>query len=194
MELGAVDRITADAVGEPGQRTFYLQVRSGGDLITVVVEKEQVVLLSQSVLELLADVPLETDALEDAELSLEEPIDPRFRAGRLSIGYDPDQDRFLLEITEYDPNEDEAEEEGEDDEDETGEETEEDLIRALTEELASDRETIRLWASREQMLALSRHGAEVAERGRPTCRFCGNPIDPEGHVCPATNGHRAPRT
>jgi uncharacterized repeat protein (TIGR03847 family) len=185
MELGPVDRITADAVGEPGQRTFYLQVRAGADLITVVVEKEQVVLLSQSVLELLADVPLETGALDGTDLALEEPIDPRFRAGRLSIGYDPDQDRFLLEITEYDP----ADEDEDDDAT-----TEEDLIRSLTEELADDRETIRLWASREQMLALSRRGAEVAERGRPTCRFCGNPIDPEGHVCPATNGHRARRT
>jgi uncharacterized repeat protein (TIGR03847 family) len=191
MELGPVDRITTDAVGEPGQRTFYLQVRAGGDLVTVVVEKEQVVLLSQSVLELLADVPLETGALDDADLALEEPIDPRFRAGRLSIGYDPDQDRFLLEITEYDPNEDERdEEEGVEPEEEPEEEA---LIRSLTEALADERETIRLWASREQMLALSRHGAEVAERGRPTCRFCGNPIDPEGHVCPATNGHRAPR-
>jgi uncharacterized repeat protein (TIGR03847 family) len=192
MELGPVDRITTDAVGEPGQRTFYLQVRAGGDLVTVVVEKEQVVLLSQSVLELLADVPLETGALDDADLALEEPIDPRFRAGRLSIGYDPDQDRFLLEITEYDPNEDEQDEEaGVGPEEEAEEEA---LIRSLTEALADDRETIRLWASREQMLALSRHGAEVAERGRPTCRFCGNPIDPEGHVCPATNGHRTPRT
>jgi uncharacterized repeat protein (TIGR03847 family) len=191
MELGPVDRITTDAVGEPGQRTFYLQVRAGGDLVTFVVEKEQVVLLSQSVLELLADVPLETGALDDADLALEEPIDPRFRAGRLSIGYDPDQDRFLLEITEYDPNEDEQDEEaGVEPEEEPDEEA---LIRSLTEALADDRETIRLWASREQMLALSRHGAEVAERGRPTCRFCGNPIDPEGHVCPATNGHRAPR-
>jgi uncharacterized repeat protein (TIGR03847 family) len=191
MEMGPVDRITTDAVGEPGQRTFYLQVRAGGDLVTVVVEKEQVVLLSQSVLELLADVPLETGALGDADLALEEPIDPRFRAGRLSIGYDPDQDRFLLEITEYDPNEDEQDEEGGVGPEEEPEE--EALIRSLTEALADDRETIRLWASREQMLALSRHGAEVAERGRPTCRFCGNPIDPEGHVCPATNGHRAPR-
>jgi uncharacterized repeat protein (TIGR03847 family) len=191
MELGPVDRITTDAVGEPGQRTFYLQARAGGELVTVVVEKEQVVLLSQSVLELLADVPLETGARDDADLALEEPIDPRFRAGRLSIGYDPDQDRFLLEITEYDPNEDEPdEEEGGEPEEEPEEEA---LIRSLTEALADDRETIRLWASREQMLALSRHGAEVAERGRPTCRFCGNPIDPEGHVCPATNGHRAPR-
>jgi uncharacterized repeat protein (TIGR03847 family) len=191
MELGPVDRITTDAVGEPGQRTFYLQARAGGDLVTVVVEKEQVVLLSQSVLELLADVTLETGALDDADLALEEPIDPRFRAGRLSIGYDPDQDRFLLEITEYDPDEDEQDEEaGVEPEEEPEEEA---LIRSLTEALADDKETIRLWASREQMLALSRHGAEVAERGRPTCRFCGNPIDPEGHVCPATNGHRAPR-
>jgi len=49
---------------------------------------------------------------------------------------------------------------------------------------------IRLWATREQMLALSRHGAAVAARGRPRCRFCGNPMDPEGHACPAMNGHR----
>ena len=49
---------------------------------------------------------------------------------------------------------------------------------------------IRLWATREQMLALARHGAAVAERGRPKCRYCGNPIDPQGHMCPAMNGHR----
>jgi hypothetical protein len=46
-----------------------------------------------------------------------------------------------------------------------------------------------MFATREQMLSLSRHGALVAARGRPTCQFCGNPIDPEGHVCPAMNGH-----
>jgi hypothetical protein len=40
------------------------------------------------------------------------------------------------------------------------------------------------------MLALARHGAAVAERGRPKCRYCGNPIDPQGHMCPAMNGHR----
>jgi hypothetical protein len=40
------------------------------------------------------------------------------------------------------------------------------------------------------MLALARHGATVAARGRPKCRYCGNPIDPQGHMCPAMNGHR----
>jgi len=176
MDLGPVDRITADAIGEPGMRTFYIQARTGTDLITVIVEKQQVQLLATSVLELLADVDRETGpGPGDDELELEPPIDPRWRAGRLSIGYDEERDRFLLEVTEYVPE---------------LEEIEEDDPRSLLE---SEAETIRLWATREQMLALSRHGAEVAERGRPTCQLCGNPMDPEGHACPATNGHRTPR-
>src|SRR4051812_5057903 len=102
MDLGAVDRITADAIGEPGMRTFYLQARAGEQLLTVIVEKEQVELLARSVLELLADNPLETAIVEvDDEQTLEDPVDPRFRAGRLSIGYDDEQDRFLLEIEEF---------------------------------------------------------------------------------------------
>jgi uncharacterized repeat protein (TIGR03847 family) len=175
MDLGAVDRITADAIGEPGMRTFYLQARAGEQLLTVIVEKEQVELLARSVLELLADNPLETAIVDvdDDVQTLEDPVDPRFRAGRLSIGYDDDQDRFLLEIEEFVP------------------EVEDDDPRSL---LVEEPDSVSLWASREQMLALARHGETVAARGRPRCQFCGNPMDPEGHVCPATNGHRTPRS
>jgi uncharacterized repeat protein (TIGR03847 family) len=175
MDLGTVDRITTDAVGEPGMRTFYLQARAGAEVVTVIVEKEQVELLARSVLELLADNPRETAIadVEDDEQTLEDPVDPRFRAGRLSIGFDDTEDRFLLEIDEFVP------------------ELEEDDPRSL---LVGEPETVTLWASREQMLALARHGEAVVARGRPRCQFCGNPIDPEGHVCPATNGHRTPRT
>jgi uncharacterized repeat protein (TIGR03847 family) len=183
MDLGPVDRITADAVGEPGDRTFFLQARGAGELVTIVVEKQQVQLLAASILELLADVTLETDAdTDEADLALEEPIDPRWRAGRLSLGYDRDQDLFLLEVTEFDPRDDD-----EDDDDEDADDVDDD-VRAL---LDHQPETVRLLATRQQMLALSRHGAEVADRGRPTCQFCGNPIDPEGHACPAMNGHSA---
>lgn len=176
MDLGSVDRITADAVGEPGMRTFFLQARAGAELVTVVVEKQQVQLLATSVLELLSDVPHETGpGPSDEELALEAPFEPRWRAGRLSIGYDEERDRFVLEITEFVP---ELDEEDEDD---------------ARSQPVGEAETIHLWATREQMLALARHGAEVAERGRPTCQLCGNPIDPEGHACPATNGHRTPR-
>jgi uncharacterized repeat protein (TIGR03847 family) len=156
-------------------RTFYLQARAGAEVVTVIVEKEQVELLARSVLELLADNPRETAIAEvdDDEQTLEDPVDPRFRAGRLSIGFDDTEDRFLLEIDEFVP------------------ELEEDDPRSL---LVGEPETVTLWASREQMLALARHGEAVVARGRPRCQFCGNPIDPEGHVCPATNGHRTPRT
>jgi uncharacterized repeat protein (TIGR03847 family) len=58
------------------------------------------------------------------------------------------------------------------------------------EERAGDPGRVRFWVSREQALALARHGAAVAAAGRPRCELCGNPIDPEGHVCPALNGHR----
>jgi uncharacterized repeat protein (TIGR03847 family) len=184
MDLGPVDRITADAIGEPGERTFYLQARAGDEVVTVIVEKQQVQLLATSVLELLADVGRPTGpGPGDDEMGLEAPVEPRFRAGRMSIGYDQDEDRFLLEVSEFEP---EPDDEDEDDAD----------GGSLPEPLSAldhDADTVRLWATREQMLALSRYGAAVAERGRPLCQFCGNPMDPEGHTCPATNGHRKPR-
>jgi uncharacterized repeat protein (TIGR03847 family) len=176
MDLGAVDRITADAIGEPGSRIFYIQARAGAELVTVIVEKQQVQLLAASVLQLLEDA---ADEVPDSEgedaMGLEEPVDARWRAGRLSIGFDQERGLFLLEVEEYQPDLEEVEAE--------------DPIPIVP---GAEPELIRLWASKRQMLALSRHGAEVAARGRPTCQFCGNPIDAEGHACPAMNGHSKP--
>jgi uncharacterized repeat protein (TIGR03847 family) len=102
-------------------------------------------------------------------MGLEEPIDPMWRAGKLSIGYDHDRELFVLEVEEFVPDADG-----------------EDPRSALEHE---EPEVVQLAATREQMFALSRYGAAVAEQGRPTCQFCGNPIDAEGHACPAMNGH-----
>jgi uncharacterized repeat protein (TIGR03847 family) len=176
VELDPVDRITAGAVGEPGGRTFFLQARAGSRLVTLLVEKQQVELLAASILEILERVGKETDeGPGDEELELETPLEPEWRVGKLSIGYAEDRDLLLLELEELTP-----------DDEEEGSEAEE-LAEGGGDE--PEAETIRLWATREQMLALSRHGSTVAARGRPTCQFCGNPIDPEGHTCPAMNGH-----
>ncbi|HEX6231462.1 MAG TPA: DUF3090 domain-containing protein [Actinomycetota bacterium] len=173
MELDRVDKITAGAVGEPGERTFFIQARAGDQLVTVLVEKEQVELLAASILEILSNLDEETgEGPPEEALELEPPLEPIWRAGRLSIGYAEARDLMLLELEEAVP-----EEAGEDE-------------TTVSEQPEADR--LRLWATREQMLALSRHGAAVAARGRPRCRFCGNPIDPEGHTCPAMNGHRGP--
>jgi uncharacterized repeat protein (TIGR03847 family) len=172
MELERVEKVTAGAVGEPGQRTFYIQAREGARTVTILVEKEQVELLATSILEILATVGRETgEGPPEEAMELEPPLEPLWRAGRLSIGYAEDRDQMLLELEEY----------LERPEEEAGQEDEPDLPEPAR---------IRLWATREQMLALSRHGAAVAARGRPRCRFCGNPLDPEGHTCPAMNGHR----
>ena len=172
MDLGPVDHITADAVGEPGDRTFYIQARAGKEVVTVIVEKQQVQLLAASVMELLEDAPPNEPVADESTMGLQEPLDPRWRAGRLSIGFDEDRDLFLLEVEELQPDLESL-----------------DVDDPPPTIPGMEPESIRIWASPAQMLALSRHGAAIAARGRPTCQFCGNPIDAEGHACPAMNGH-----
>jgi uncharacterized repeat protein (TIGR03847 family) len=176
IELDPVDRITAGAVGEPGHRVFFLQGRQSERLVTILVEKQQVELLSASLVEILARSGKETgQGPSDEEMDLEEPVVPEWRAGRLSVGYDEDRDLVLLECEEI----------GADDQDDEDEDDDDDETLLGPEEPAR----VRFWATREQALALARHGAEVAAAGRPRCELCGNPIDPEGHICPALNGH-----
>ena len=179
MDLERVERITAGAVGEPGERTFFLQPRAGARTVTIGGEKEPVELRGTSLLENRATVGRETgEGPPSDELGLEPPLEPLWRAGRLSIGYAEERDLMLLEIEELVEQEDEDESDVEPE----GE--------GSPEDEGPEPGRVRLWATREQMLALARHGAAVAERGRPKCRYCGNPIGPQGHMCPAMNGHR----
>jgi uncharacterized repeat protein (TIGR03847 family) len=172
-ELDPITRLTTDAVGVPGQRTFYLQAASALEQVTLVVEKEQVRALAERLTSVLTELaaerpedPDEVQAAEAGDLSLAEPLEPEFRVGQLSLDYDPTRDRFVMIATELPA---EAEEE--------------------LDELHDPRE-VRLWVTRPQLRVLARHGAEVVGRGRPPCPLCGNPLDPSGHVCPAQNGHR----
>ena len=97
-------------------------------------------------------------------MSLLDPLTPRFRVGRLGLGYDADEDLLVIFAQEL-----------------------------LSEEEEETREPAvgRFWASREQMVALSKQAKEIAAAGRPICALCGNPIDPDGHFCPPSNGHSA---
>jgi uncharacterized repeat protein (TIGR03847 family) len=163
IELDPVERITTEAIGPPGERVFYLQGRKDDRLVTLLVEKQQLQLLVASVVEILARIGKETEEGPPEEaMALEEPVVPEWRAGRLSIGYEERRDLLLLEAEEQLPDDVEGREP----------------------------QKVRFWAARDQMLALARHGAAVCARGRPRCELCSNPIDPEGHVCPALNGHQ----
>ena len=173
-DLDPVTRLTADAVGEPGQRTFYLQAADArGDQVTLLVEKEQVRVLAERVIawlpELAADRPedpQEVREAEAAELGLNDPLEPDFRVGQLALTYDPERDRVVIVATELQAGEDE-----------------EPLV-------PPEPLQVRLYVTRPQLRVLARHGSQVVARGRPLCPLCGNPLDPTGHICPAQNGHR----
>jgi uncharacterized repeat protein (TIGR03847 family) len=176
-DLDPVTRLTADAVGSPGQRSFYLQAASGAEQVTLLVEKEQVRSLAESLQswlpELAADRPedpVEAEAAEAGELALVEPLEPDFRVGQLSLNYDAERDRVVVIATEL---------LAEGDEDPAG---------------LPDPLEVRLFVTRPQLRVLARHGSQVVARGRPLCPLCGNPLDPSGHICPAQNGHRPSAT
>src|SRR4051794_27980456 len=167
FELPEVERITVGTVGEPGQRTFYLQARMGAQLVTLKMEKQQVGALAQFLGTLLADLPRPDDPPTDLEL--EEPALEEWAVGSLQLTYDPDIDRVVI-IAE------EAIFVDEDDDDDSG------PAPAIA----------RFGATREQMAAVAIRGTSLVEAGRPPCPLCGFPLDPSGHACPRTNGHRPP--
>ena len=175
-DLDPVTRLTADAVGAPGQRTFYLQAASGPDQVTLLVEKDQVRRLAESLQtwlpELAADRPedpVEAEAAEAGELTLAEPVEPDFRVGQLLLSYDQERDRVVVVATELLAGDDEPVE-------------------------PPDPLEVRLFVTRPQLRVLARHGSLVVARGRPLCPLCGNALDPSGHICPAQNGHRPSAT
>ncbi|HEX9344013.1 MAG TPA: DUF3090 family protein [Actinomycetota bacterium] len=188
-DLDPVTRLTADAVGEPGQRTFLIQAASGPEQVTLLVEKEQVRVLAERLIawlpELAADRPEDPEevrAAEASDLSLAEPFEPDFRVGQLAITYDPDRDRILVVATELLPDTG--------DEQEAALELDLELEGELEAALEREPREVRLWVTRPQLRVLARHGSQVVERGRRPCPLCGNPLDPTGHICPAQNGHR----
>jgi uncharacterized repeat protein (TIGR03847 family) len=167
FEFPDVERLTVGTVGPPGKRIFYLQVRQGAQLVSLKMEKQQVGALAQALAALLSDLPPLGALPEDDELELEQPVVAEWPVGSLRIDYDQELDEVVVIAEEVL----EADDEGE---------------PAVTGGM------VRLAASREQVAALARRSAALVAAGRPPCPLCGYPLDPEGHTCPKSNGHKAP--
>lgn len=173
------ERFVAGTVGQPGDRTFFLQARDGGRVVSVILEKVQVVVLADRLNRLLDELeqrgvtsPNPSPAT-DAE-PLDEPIVEAFRAGTLTLGWDGSADRVLVEArarSEEDEGEEAAEEELLDDDGPDGP----DIFR------------VRLTAPAAR--AFVERAVRVVSSGRPPCPLCGEPLDPQGHICPRRNGH-----
>ncbi len=177
------ERFVAGTVGEPGQRTFFLQARSGSRLTSVALEKQQVSVLAERVDALLDEVmrseedarvvpALAPTAMDDSD-PLDQPIEEDFRAGTMTLAWDAESSRVVIEVFKFDETADPpAAEESEQVEESAAEEL---LVVSLTPGAAR---------------AFCRRAQAVVAAGRPPCQFCGNPLDPAGHLCPRANGFR----
>jgi len=172
IELKPVTHITADAIGPPGKRVFYLQGIKGNKVVTLIIEKYQLQTLTigieQFLNEILQRLPLMREAAGDfheERMRILPPVEPLFRVAEFGLSFD-----------------------GEDD-----------LIGLIAREVPSPAEgsseeaqgmVVKFWCTRAQVRALVNWGLEVASRGRPLCEQCGEPMDPEGHFCARKNGHK----
>jgi uncharacterized repeat protein (TIGR03847 family) len=169
FELNPVKSITTGFIGQPGKRVFYLQAQGQDDTVTLIVEKQQVEALAHGIEQFLTELhqkfpelPTASAEYNPAAMTLAVPVDPAFRVGQLGLGYDQDRDMLVLVAQEVVPEGRSADEAG----------------------------SARFFATRDQMRALGAYGLTLIKQGRPTCGNCGQPIDPEGHFCPRSNGHK----
>ncbi len=163
FEFDDVDVFTTGTIGEPGHRTFFLQVRAGGQRVTVKCEKQQTSAMVQYLRRVLSDLPPAEDRPMPGSLELAEPIDASFVLGPIGLGYDRATDKVLIQLEEV----------GDVDED--------------GEFVDDDRGHVRLYVSRGQAAAFCDHADTLVEAGRPDCRWCSHPIDPDGHACARMN-------
>lgn len=165
-DFDEVDAFTTGAVGRPGERTFYVQARRGGTRITIKCEKQQVAAIAEHLGRLLNDLPAPTERPVDSAMQLVEPLDAAFVLGPVGLGYDRVTGRLLVQLEEVIT----VDEEGNplDDEDD-------------------DRGQVRVYLTTHQAHAFCQQTAVVVAAGRPPCRWCARPIDPDGHVCPRMN-------
>jgi uncharacterized repeat protein (TIGR03847 family) len=159
FDLKGPDFFTAGTVGPPGQRVFYLQAREEDVLVTLKAEKEQVAALAEYLGQLLAKLP---GAVEPApgDLALLEPIAPAWAIGSIGVAYEEAAGLFILVAEE-----------------------------AQDEDAEGEAASARIRLSRAQALAFVQRAQALVKAGRPPCPVCGQPKNPEGHVCPRSNGH-----
>jgi uncharacterized repeat protein (TIGR03847 family) len=198
IELETVDSLGAGAVGDPGEREFFLQARTESAQLTVLVEKEQVALLATEAVAFLdriaEDYPEEGASVPEPvvrQAGLREPTVPLFRARLIGLGFDPEREMVLIELRER----------SSDDEDEGEAPTSEaeapapelpdlpDAGTAVAEPTDEEEEgyVARIYATRPQVRAMAAKGAEAVAAGRPLCPLCDMPMDPSGHRCPRWN-------
>ena len=160
-EFDPPERFVVGTVGPPGERQFFLQARSGARVSTVSLEKQQVSILAERMIELLDSMSGASSAStgEPDLAPLETPIEDDFRVMALTLAWDPSREVVVIECHDSDPDE-------------------------------GATEALRVVLRPPAAAAFARRAREVISAGRPPCPFCGGPLEVDGHICPRANGYR----
>jgi uncharacterized repeat protein (TIGR03847 family) len=175
------DRFVVGTVGEPGSRTFFLQIRSGKQLVSVSLEKEQSAALAQKIEEVLDELmadegnPFSVPAITPEGLvdndPLEQPVDELFRAGAMSLGWDPMTAQIIIEAFPII-------------------EVSEDELEVLDLDEIEPAEVLVVRIPVGTARAFSKRTREVVGAGRPICPLCRLPMDADEHICELPDGFR----
>ena len=158
LELRPVDFVTIDTIGPKGKRVFYLQAGKEAQIVTLIIEKEQALALSEAIGELLDDIDErfpppgeETDSAVGADdMELREPLEPLFRVAEMGLGYD-DETRMVVLLAQ-------------------------ELVARENGEDEVEPGVVRLWCNRRQMRELSSQASDCAQSGRADPRQNGRVV------------------
>jgi len=163
-EFNWPDRVVIGTVGKPGSRTFFLQARTGAQMASISLEKQQAAIVAEMIDEILDQVatvegnPFSVPTNTPIELVDNDPLEEvveSFRAGAMNLGWDATVAQVVLEAYS--------------------------LVEEDSEENPDAVMQVRMPVGTARAFAMRTH--EVVAAGRPVCSSCGYPMDPEGHQC-----------
>jgi uncharacterized repeat protein (TIGR03847 family) len=178
-ELGRVNVLGADAVGQPGQRRFRLFAQSTRGSVVMWMEKGQLNNLSLALDRFLAQLS-EGQVLRVEARSGSQPVPEGmpddfplpatydFQVGEMKLGYDERRESFVLSATPL--------------EIVIGEDQSPQL-------LIREEEAVSIVFTQDEARQLSSLIGAVVSGGRPVCPLCGAPLEDGPHACLKQNGH-----
>lgn len=190
------ERFVAGTVGQPGERTFFLQASDQGRTVSVSLEKTQVAVLADRMDELLAEIiSRQSEAepersreqvaramlaaltaggegpvpVEDLE-PLSAPVEEEFRVGAMGLAWDSEANTLVVEAVAG----------GEDPVDE----------EAILSDTPEGPDALRVRITPDAARSFIARARRVVSAGRPACPLCALPLEAAGHICPRQNGYR----
>ncbi len=158
FDLPDVDAFVAGTLGPAGERAFFLQAVAGTQVVTLKVEKQQVIALAEYLSNMLTDLPDPETGTVPGPASLSTPVEPEWAVASMGVAYVESRDRVALWAEQM----------------------------MLTDDDDAPA-TSRFQLTRGQVMAFITHATQLVSAGRPPCPYCDAPLNDGTTWCPCWN-------